>query len=254
MRKKLLLLFLAVLLFVMPVSAKSWRLYIQRQNRPTPPPAEHNISFDLLSRLYNVDRHHLIRMSTRGYSPDEIAILLYIYGSSGAYLTEADLVYIKQSGLSWQTVAWYYGMPPIILEDDFFVWRHTRHHRMFPPLGKREYRVRRHRGRYKEYLEVYPHQYEYEYESKHPKLEEKIRVKDNIYEYKYEDSFCEEKLKVNLITYHYEYKYKNKHTGQEIRKTGCGTPLTVEYFRVQLLKKVEYQPEFRFNFFVSINL
>ena len=124
---------------------------------------------------------------------------------------------------------------------------------MHPPLGRREYRGR-HKGLYQETLEIHPGRYEYTYRDKRLGVEEEVKITLDRYEYKYKDHVMEERLGVDLRTCHYEYRYKNRRTGEEIRRTGIGRPLTPELVYRELYREKERTPGFRLTIRINLDL
>ena len=201
------------------------------------------VDVDFLAVTFNMDRAAVIRLSRYGLDTRELTLVLYLHALVGRPITEADLRFIAAER-DWARLAWYYGLPPVIFEDGLLLLRRPVRARMHPPLGRREYRGR-HKGFYEEKLEIRPDRYEYTYRNKRLGVEEKLEITLDKYEYKYEDRVIEERLRVDLRTYRYEYRYENRRTGQDVKQSGIGRPLTPELLYRQVYRERERTPGFR---------
>ncbi|MGE5599416.1 MAG: hypothetical protein ACM3XS_08555 [Bacteroidota bacterium] len=229
---------LAVLLTVPPVLAKPKKgtvIIVQ----PARPAGE----IDFLAATFGLDRSAVARYIGYGLQPDELALILYFHAVSGRPLGEAQLRIIARER-DWNRAAWYFGLPPIMLEDGLLVLRRPWRARLFVPAGLGEYKNEK-RGAYEEKIAVTPHKYEYKYEDKRLGIEEKLEITRDKYEYKYEDRAVEEKVSVDLRSYRYEYKYKDRRSGLEIKKHGIGRPLTPALVLGQCRAERKKDPGFR---------
>ncbi|NLG83894.1 MAG: hypothetical protein GX493_04640 [Firmicutes bacterium] len=243
-------LFILVCLFMMAAAP----LMAKHKNKGGPKegavqPAQ-PVDVDFLAVTFNVDRAAVIRLSRYGLDTRELTLVLYLHAVVGRPLTEADLRFIAAER-NWARLAWYYGLPPVVFEDGLLILRRPWRARVHPPLGRKEYR-HRYKGLYEETLEIRPGRYEYTYRNKRLGVEERLEITHDKYEYKYKDRFIEERLRVDLRTYRYEYSYENRRTGEDVRRSGLGRPLTPELLYRQVYRERERTPGFRLT--VKFNL
>ena len=153
MKRLLVLLCLIVIAATAPVLAKG-----KGGPKGSDPPAV-SVDVDFLAVTFDIDRAAVIRFSRYGLDTRELTLVLYLYAVVGRPLAEVELRFIAAER-DWARLAWYYGLPPVILEDGLLILRRPWHARMYPPLGQGEYK-QEHKGIYEEKLEMRPGKYEY---------------------------------------------------------------------------------------------
>lgn len=250
MRRTFFLICLAALLAAVPAAAKGKGVGLVKQKGAVGKvQTAMDVEVEFLAATFAVDPAVILELSRYGLNSNELALVLYLHGTVGRPLSPVEIRYIAAER-NWARLAWYYGLPPIILEDGLLVLRRPWRARMHPPLGRAEYR-REHKGAYDEKIEIRPGSYEYIYRNKRLGVEEKLEITNGRYEYRYRDRRIEERLEVDLRTCRYEYRYSNRMTRQDIRKTGIGRPLTPELLYRQMRRERERTPGFRLS--VRIN-
>lgn len=211
-----------------------------RKPAPAPQPAQTFVDVDFLARTYGMDSRTAMRLSRYGLTTEELSLAFYFCSAAGRPVTEDQIVFVA-TNKNWVTLAWYYGLPPVILEDGLFLPRWPHRVRLYPPLGAVRYRY----ARGGERLAVSPGRYDYTYVDKRAGIEERVKITRNAYEYHYRDRWMKESLTVNLATYRYVYQYRNHRTGAGYLKRGRGRPLTPHAYYEEVVRVRRSQPGFR---------
>lgn len=208
--------------------------------QPVPQKPVPSVNVDFMVRTYGMEPKTVMRLSRYGLTTEELSLALYFCSVAGRPVTEDQIVFFARNK-NWTTLAWYYGLPPIILEDGLFLPRRPARVRLYPPLGSVEYRYMA--GG--EWLVVSRGRYDYAYVDRRAGIEERVRITRDRYEYHYRDRWMEENLTVNLGTYRYDYKFKDRRTGRGFNKRGSGRPLTPYAYYEEVVRVRRVQPGFR---------
>lgn len=190
---------------------------------------------ELLVRVFkNLDTDELDYMARLGLDSEDISLILYYYSSTGRELNRDDLDRLSHHRNKLDDFYVYFGMPPILFEDDIVRFRHPYRERNFPPLNVKKYDKRYDFKHGYEKVEVRGNNYKYYYRNKKYNIEEKIEVKNKKYEFQYKDRNMIEMMEVNYANYKYHYYYKNLRTGRTIKREGKGRPLNKDSFYREL--------------------
>ncbi|MGM0602554.1 MAG: hypothetical protein ACQESS_04510 [Bacillota bacterium] len=190
---------------------------------------------ELLVKVFkNLDTDELDYMARLGLNSEDISLILYYYSSTGRELDRDDLDRLSRHRNRLDDFHVYFGMPPILFEDDIVRFRHPYRERHFPPLDVKKYDKRYDFKHGYEKVEVRGNNYKYYYRNKKYNIEEKIEVKNKKYEFQYKDRNMIEMMEVNYANYKYHYYYKNLRTGKTIKKEGRGRPLNRDSFYREL--------------------
>ena len=206
------------------------------------------IEIDFLCKSFGMDTAKITYFTKYNFTSEELGLVLYFYSVSGRPINSGEVDYIVKNKGNWAQLSWYFGVPPIMLEDGILKFRHPARVKNYPPMGKSEFK---HEGK-GEKVDFKKDKYEYEYTDKSLGIEEKLEIKKDKYSYRYSDKYCEEKLEVKYPSYRYEYHYKDKKTGKEIKKSGTGRPIDPTFFYKTLKQERQTQPGFQFN--ININI
>ncbi len=240
MNKKQILMYILVLLLICNLSAGALSLS--------------DFDKELLLRVFaDVDSGEIDYMARLGLDSEEIGLLFYYYGNAGKKLDEREIDDIIRNRENLEDFNMYFGLPPIIFDDEEVKFRHPKRERHFPPLGDKKYDKRYNFKHGFEKVEVRGNNYNYQYQNKKLGIEEKIEIKNQKYEYFYRDTNMEEKLEVKYPSNKYNYYYKNFNTGKTIKKEGWGEPLTRDKL-YRKLKERAREEETGFKLNVKINL
>ncbi|TDX52343.1 hypothetical protein [Orenia marismortui] len=207
-----------------------------------------------LTDNFKVEQEKIDYFSRLGLSSEEMSLVFYLYSASNRPITKSEISFIVKNKADWSKLAWYFGVPPIILEDGILRFKHSSHSRLSLPLGRENY-SRERRGRFNEKISSKKNKYEYTYEDKRLAIQEKIEIKKNKYEYKYENKHLGiiERLEVKYPANKYEYFYYNRNTGERIKKSGRGKPFNPSYFYSKLKEEKE-EKDNNINFSVNIDI
>lgn len=219
----------------------------------SPPPPTPSQDAQLFFRVYGMDQTRINYFTRFNFSSDELSLVLYLYSVSGRPVNESELIYIQRNRNNWPLLTWRFGLPPIMMEEGIFRFRHPMQVRHYPPIDKEEYNYAV-KGKWEEKVEVKKDKYEYHYKNKSLGMEEKLEVTRDKYEYRYKDRTCEETLEIKYPSYRYKYRYKDHRNRTEIKKEGIGSPITPVYFYQRLKQEQKGQPELHFGIQINIKL
>lgn len=228
------------------------------------------ISFDLLARFFGTNYTAVLSLRSMGYSAGDAAVLLYLYGTAGMTVDIREAERLRKEGFSWRRVAFYLGLPPVIVPVDAFVLVHPIKPRVYVPSGKQKFKWEREhppwaRGpktkgktkgddKFKEKLQVDAGKYHYEHVDGRAGVEESVHITENSYESRYEDRWAEERLQIDLLSYRYEYSLADKRTGRVTVRRGFAQPLTQERVLEVLAPRIRQGPATRLDITVEIKL
>ncbi len=203
----------------------------------------------------NVNSNEIDYMAKLGLDSEEIGLVLYYYSNADKVLDRNEIKKIVENKENIQDYHLYFGMPPIIFEDDLIKFRHPYRERHFPPINEKKYDKTYRSNNRVEKIKIRGKNYEYKYQDKQLGIEEKINIKNKKYEYKYKDRNMTEKLEVNYANYKYEYYYKNLNTGRTIKKEGRGKPLNKNNVYQEIKKYYHVEENLsEFSFEIKIDL
>lgn len=224
--------------------------------------AASDLDINFFAKLFNVERNKLDYFANFNINNDKLSSIFYLYSNADRTLTKNQFEHLMKNDYNWRELAIYFGLPPIIFEDEVIKLRRTSRSSMEVPLGEQKYQ-KRHKTKYiEEKINLNPGKYEYYYKNKANNIEEKITVKQNKYEYFYKSNQMEEKLTVQMVTNKYSYYYKNFNSGQTIKKEGEGKPidsdiiyreLQEEYNKEEVQKEDNTDYGLDFNFKINLN-
>lgn len=209
------------------------------------PKLKASVDVEFLMDIFEVKPSEADYLSRFELGTEELSFILYLYSASGRPVSKEGIDFIVRSNQDWGQLSFYFGLPPILLEDDVLVFRRPWRPRLVPPAGQSEYK-KEVKGDYEEKLEIKKNKYEYKYENKRLGITEKVEIKKNKYSYYYKDRTCQEKLEVKYPSNKYEYYYKDFRTGEEIKRKGKGRPVNPDIFYGQIKEKEKVEPGFHF--------
>lgn len=251
--KKYLSMVLVLICVVAAVSLPIFAKPNKGKNTPPPPPPAPSIDTQFLIKVYGIDQTRINYFTRFNFTSDELSLVFYLYSVSGRPINDGEIEFIQRNRNNWPLLTWRFGLPPIMLEDGIFRFRHPMQTRHFPPIDKEEYKYEV-KGKWEEKVEVKKDKYVYHYKNKSLGIEEKLEVTKDKYEYHYKDNTCEEVLEIKYPSYKYEYRYKDRRSGKEIKKSGIGSPITPVYFYQQLKQEQKVQNDLHFTININIKL
>lgn len=201
--------------------------------------ADSDLDIDFFIRLFSVDQDKVDYFASFDISNDNLSTILYLYSNADRTLTRNQFRDLMRENYSWRELSIYFGLPPIMFDDDVIKLRRPNRNRIQVPLGRKRYQKKYKSKNIEERVNLNPGKYEYYYRDKLRGTEEKIEVKQNKYEYYYKSNYMEEKLEVHMVTNKYEYYYKNFYSGREIKKEGRGRPIDSDRLYRELKEKIE---------------
>lgn len=211
---------------------------------------------EVMEEVFNIKKEKLKHFNNFNLEPEELSLVFYLHSVSNRPIGNKEIQFILKHKEDWSKITWYFGLPPIMFEDEIITFRHPPTSRqLFLPVEKKRYEATR-RGVVEEKLEVKHNKYEYTYRNKRSKIKEKIEIKHNKYNYHYTNKRLgiKETLQVKYPSYRYTYHYKNKRTGERIKKRGRGRPLSPKIFYHKLRKRRQQEAEFHLSVRININL
>ncbi|MFO7815182.1 MAG: hypothetical protein R6V14_05550 [Halanaerobiales bacterium] len=229
--------------------------------------ASSDLDLDFFSRIFNIEKDKLDYFTKFDIPNDDLSTIFYLYSNGDRTLSRNQFEHLANNEYNWRELSIYFGLPPIMFEDEVIKLRRPQRDRMQVPFDKKRYENSRKTENIEEKVNITPGKYEYYYRDKGRNIEEKIEVKQNKYEYYYKSNNMEEKLTAHTETNKYEYYYKNFKTGKEIKKEGRGRPidpdkiyreLREEYEEKEDIKDSEQEQEdndglFQFDFNIKLN-
>jgi len=196
-----------------------------------------DLDVDFFIKLFNIQKDKIDYFAKFDISNDNLSTMLYLYSNADRELDRNQFEHIVNDNYNWRELSIYFGLPPVLFDDEVIRLRRPNRYRMQVPLGKKHYSNRYKTNSVEEKVDLNPGKYEYYYKNKLNDIEEKIEVKQNKYEYYYKNNYMEEKLSVHMVTNKYEYEYKNSRTGERIKKEGRGKPISSERLYNRLRKE-----------------
>ncbi len=207
--------------------------------------ASAELDFDFFIKLFSVEKDELDYFAKFDISNDNLSTILYFYSNADRTLTRDQFSYLMKHRYNWRELSIYFGLPPVMFDDEVIRLRRPNRERMQVPLDRKRYKDRYKTKKTEEKVELNPGKYEYYYRNKIRDIEEKIEVKQNKYEYYYKSNQMEEKLSVHMVTNKYEYYFKNFYTGREIKKEGRGRPIDSERLYQELREKYKEDDDYK---------
>ena len=187
-----------------------------------------DLDVDFFIKLFNIQKDKIDYFAKFDISNDNLSTMLYLYSNADRELDRNQFEHIVNDNYNWRELSIYFGLPPVLFDDEVIRLRRPNRYRMQVPLDKKHYKNRYKTNSVEERVDLNPGNYEYYYKNKLNDIEEKIEVKQNKYEYYYKNNYMEEKLSVHMVTNKYEYEYINSRTGERIKKEGRGKPISSE--------------------------
>jgi|AntRauTorckE6833_2_1112554.scaffolds.fasta_scaffold00740_6 hypothetical protein len=184
-----------------------------------------DLDVDFFIKLFNIGQDKLDYFADFDMSNEDLSTILYLYSNADRELTKDQFENIDRSKYDWRELSIYFGLPPILFDNEIIKLRRPNRYRMQVPLGETRYKNRYKTNSVEESVNLNPGRYQYYYKNKLNDIEEKIDVKQNKYEYYYKSNYIEEQLSVHMVTNKYEYHYRNLRTGERIKKEGVGKPI-----------------------------
>ncbi|MCF8000504.1 MAG: hypothetical protein K9K76_01415 [Halanaerobiales bacterium] len=202
---------------------------------------------DFFSQLFNIEKDKLDYFIQFDLPEEDLSTIFYLYSNGDRTLSRNQFEYLANNQYNWRELSIYFGLPPIMFEDEIIKLRRPRRDRMQVPFDKKKYKNSRKTKNIEEKINMSPGKYEYYYRNKANDIEEKIEVKQNKYEYYYKSNNMKEKLTAHMKTNKYEYYYKNIKTGKEIKKEGYGNSIDPKIIYENLRKKYEEKEDMEDN-------
>jgi hypothetical protein len=181
--------------------------------------ASSDLDINFFARIFNVEDDKLDYFTKFDISNDDLSTIFYLYSNGDRTISKNQFEYLANNQYNWRELSIYFGLPPIMFEDEVVKLRRPQRNRMQVPFNKKSYKNSR----------------------KTKNVEEKIEVKQNKYEYYYKSNKMEERLSAHNQTNKYEYYYKNFETGKEIKKEGQGRLINSDKIYSEL--REEYEKE-----------
>jgi len=176
----------------------------------------------LIRVFKDVDSEDVEYMARLGLDSKDISLILYYYSNSDKKLDKDELDRLVRNRERINEFHRYFGMPAIIFDDELVRFRHPYRERHFPPFNTKKYDKKYDINGGTEIIKVRGNNYDYSYNNKRTRVEEKIEIKNQKYEYYYRDRTMIEKLEVHHANNKYSYYYENLNTGRTIKKEGRG--------------------------------
>lgn len=200
-----------------------------------------DLDMDFFSELFNIEKEKLDYFTQFDLPEEDLSTIFYLYSNGDRTLSKNQFEHLANNKYNWRELSIYFGLPPIMFEDEIIRLKRPNRDRMQVPFDKKKYENSRKTENIDEEVKMTPGKYNYYYKNKNRNIEEKTVVKQNKYEYYYKSNNMEERLTAHMKTYEYEYYYKNFNTGKEIKKEGQGQP--IEPDRVYSKLRDEYEKE-----------
>ena len=206
-----------------------------------------DLDLDFISRVFNIEKEKLDYFTQFEIPKEDLSTIFYLYSNGDRTLSRNQFEYLANNQYNWRELSIYFGLPPIMFEDEIIKLRRPHRNRMQVPFDKKRFKNSRQTKNIEEKINMSPGKYEYYYKNKANDIEEKIEVKQNKYEYYYKSNNMKEKLTAHMKTNKYEYYYKNIKTGKEIKKEGRGNPIDPKMIHENLRVKYEEKEDMEEN-------
>src|SRR6056297_3779254 len=121
--------------------------------------ASSELDFDFVIKLFSVEKDELDYFAKFDISNDNLSTILYFYSSADRTLTRDQFRYLMKHRYNWRELSIYFGLPPVMFDDEVIRLRRSNRERMQVPLDKKRYKDRYKTKNIEEKVELNPGKY-----------------------------------------------------------------------------------------------